>query len=230
VQHPEKPRPIDTPMYYILKPAVDTEETGHVFPAVESYDGYDFNAPNSVHKLNFREFPGFVPDLRFKLAKGAKLCDMMGQATINAHGFLISERLKAVFEQFNIIPHRYYPAKVEDHKGNFHDYFWMHLVWEEGKDFVNYNDSVFFKRKFSNNLGYINLSSDKDFWDKKEELGSRYMIGIELLKFKVKPSFQLIVIPYKTDIVVDELMKNAISNYSGIDFQLIDYIQFTNPS
>jgi hypothetical protein len=56
------------------------------------------------------------------------------------------------------------------------------------------------------------------------------MIGIELLKFKVKPSFQLIVIPYKTDIVVDELMKNAISNYSGIDFQLIDYIQFTNPS
>jgi hypothetical protein len=29
--------------YYILKPAVGTEETGMAFPAVESYDDYDFD-------------------------------------------------------------------------------------------------------------------------------------------------------------------------------------------
>jgi hypothetical protein len=217
-------------MYYILKPAVGTEETGNAYPAVESYPDYDFNAPNSVHKLDFREFPNFDPDIRFKLAKGAKLTDMLSQATISAHGFLINEKLKNAFEQFNIVPHKYYPAKIEDRNGNFHNYFWMHLVWKEGINFINYEESVFFKRKFSNNLGHIKLSSDEDFWSKKEEMGSRYMIGIECLKFKHKPSYPLLVIPYKTDIVVDESLKDILSNYSGTDFQIVDYLKFTNPN
>lgn len=216
--------------YYILKPAVGTKETGMEYPAVESYDNYDFNAPNSVHKLNFREFPDFIPDIRFKLAKGAKLTDMLSQAAISAHGFLINEKLKKAFEQFNVVPHKYYPAKIEDCNGNFYDYFWMHLVWKEGISMINYEESVFFKRKFSNNLGYIKLSSDEDFWTKKEEMGSRYMIGIECLKFKYTPFHQLLVIPYNTDIVVDESLKDILSNYSGTDFQIVGYLKFTNPN
>lgn len=216
--------------YYILKPAVDTPETGSAYPAVESYSDYDFDGPNSVHKLNFTEFPDFTPDIRFKLAKGARLTDMLSQAAISAHGFLINKKLKNALQQFNIVPHKCYPAKIEDHQGNIHNYFWMHLVWEEGIDLIDYKDSVFFTRKFSNNLGYIKLSSDEDFWAKKEEMGSRYMIGIERLKFKHKPSYHLIVIPYKTDIIIDEPLKNGLSNYSGIDVQIVDYFQFTNPN
>jgi hypothetical protein len=57
--------------YYILKPAVDTPETGNAYPAVESYDDYDFNATNSVYKLESDKFPDFTPDIRFKHAKEA---------------------------------------------------------------------------------------------------------------------------------------------------------------
>lgn len=213
--------------YYILKPAVDTPETGNAYPAADSYDDYDFNASNSVHKLNFQELPNFEPDIRFKLAKGAKLTDMLSQAAISVHGFLINEKLKEAFEQFNIVPHKYFPATIEDHQGNFHQYFWLHLVWEEGKKLVDYNNSVFFKRKFSNNLGYIELSSEEDFWVKKEEMGSRYMIGIESLKLKGQPPYQLMIAPFKTDIIVDTNVKDLLSVFSGIGFESVSYFQFT---
>ena len=71
-----------SPQFYILQPAVNIPETGNAFPAAESFDDYDFDGPRSVHKLTFREMPDFEPDIRFKLAKGAKLTDVMSQAAI----------------------------------------------------------------------------------------------------------------------------------------------------
>jgi hypothetical protein len=220
VQHPEKPCPIDTPMYYILKPAVDTEETGHVFPAVESYDGYDFNAPNSVHKLNFREFPDFTPDIRFKLTKDAKFTDMLSQAAISAHGFLINEKLKNTFEQFNIVPHKYYPARVEDHQGDFHNYFWMHLVWKD-RSVIDWSSSKFFYSHYDEKIT-LNLKSPTDFEDKKKQLGMFTPIQIELLRLN-PTNFNMILHPIHALTLVDEGMKNtlSISYYTGLHFEAI---------
>ena len=177
--------------FYIIKPAVDTKETGNVFPAVESYDDYDFDSFNSVHKLTFREFPDFQPDIRFKLAKGAKLCDVMGQATISAHGLLISKNAKEIFSQINIAPHMFYPSYIEDHKGNIHNYYWMHLVWKDITKCISYQNSSFYKRKFSNNLGELRIDSDQQFWEVKKELNSRYMIGINNIQFEKGIDFHL---------------------------------------
>lgn len=209
--------------YYILKPAVNTEETGQTYPAVESYDNYDFDGPNSVHKIKSRDFPDFEPDIRFKLAKGAKLCDMMGQATINASGFLISEKLKAFFEGVNSVPKKFYPATIEAN-GEFHLYYWMHLVWKEAEKLIDYENSMFFKRKFSNNLGTILLTSAEDFWRKKEELGGRYLIGIEKLTFKNIPEYDIIPIPFKTDIIVSGRIKDQLNDFKGLELFHEDYL------
>ena len=37
--------------YYILKPAVGTKETGMAYPAVESFEDYDFKATSKNSKL-----------------------------------------------------------------------------------------------------------------------------------------------------------------------------------
>jgi hypothetical protein len=213
--------------YYILKPAVDTPETGNAYPAVESYPDYDFNAPNSVHKIKFNEFPDFTPDIRFKLAKGAKLCDMMGQATINANGFLISEKLKSVFEAANMVPHKFYPATIEA-KGTLHQYYWVHLVWNDGKQIIDFPNSVFYKQKFSNNLGYLKINSEADYINTKSEIGSRYMIGFEKLRLKEQPSFDLMIVPFKTDIFISEKLKSQLSSLTGLEFELLSYVEFTS--
>lgn len=210
-------------MYYILKPAVGTTETGNAYPAVESYGDYDFNAPNSVHKIKFNEFPDFSPDIRFKLAKGAKLCDMMGQATINANGFLISDKLRLVLEKANIVPHKFYPATIEA-KNIFYKYYWIHLVWEEGKKLIDYSNSIFYKQKFSNSLGYLKINSESDYINTKSEIGSKYMIGFEKLRLKELPPFDMMIVPFKTDIFISEKMKADLSAFTGLIYEPMNYI------
>lgn len=211
--------------FYILKPAVGTKETGMAYPAVESYDDYDFNGPNSVHKIKFNEFPDFDPDIRFKLAKGAKLCDMMGQATINAHGFIISEKLKLILEQANTVTCKFYPAPIED-KGMIHKYYWVHFVWEDAKKLIDYEGSKFFKRKFSNNLGYLDIKSEDDLNVTLAEYQGRYMIGFELIKIKEQPSFDLMVVPFNIDIIVSESLKLLLEQCSGLLFEKLIYVEF----
>ena len=206
--------------YFILKPAVDTPETGNAYPAAESYDNYDFMAPNSVHKLNFREFPDFEPDIRFKLAKGAKLTDMLSQAAISAHGFLINKKLKDTFEQFKIVPHKYYPATIEDNQGNFHQYFWMHLVWKEAKDFIKWEDSKFYKKRLSKNLGDVSIKKEEDILSEREKCDVATLIDFTTISFK-NHDFDMFLINYFTEIYVSKkaaetLTKNKLTGIETI--------------
>ena len=159
--------------YYILSPAVGTKETGNAYPAVESYDDYDFKGINSVYNLESDKFPDFIPDVRFKLAKGAKLCDMMSQSTISACGLLVNEIIKEVFEQYNLIPHKYYNAHIEGAKKL---YYWVHFVWKEGINHLDFISSKFQINEFGDNLGNIEIRSHKDLLDKQTELGFMKMI------------------------------------------------------
>ncbi|SHI02922.1 hypothetical protein SAMN04488109_6841 [Chryseolinea serpens] len=210
--------------YYIIKPAVDTKETGSAYPAVESYDGYDFNASNSVHKLRSREFPDFKPDLRFKLAKDAKLCDLMGQATINAHGFLISERLKGVFEKANIVPHTFYHATIEV-KGVLHNYYWMHLAVSKEFNFMNYKESDFYIKRFSKNLGKIEIESEDVFLDKRNEIGVTNTIGFNSIHIN-HTTVDLFAFPFFTEIYISEKLKSEIekNTLTGIHISLAEKI------
>ncbi len=213
--------------YYILKPAVDTPETGNAYPAADSYDDYDFNAPNSVHKLNFREFPDFEPDIRFKLAKGAKLTDMLSQAAISAHGFLINEKLKTTFEQFKIVPHKYFPATIEDHQGNFHQYFWMHLVWEEAKDFIKWEESNFYKRRLSKNLGDVTIKKEEDILNEREKCDVATLIDFTTISFK-NHDFDIFLINYFTETYLSIKAMEALSKEKLTGIEVISADKLTN--
>jgi len=210
--------------FYSIKPAVDTKETGKVYPAVKSYDDYDFNSSRSVHKLTFGKSPDFEPDMRFKLVRGAKLCDVMGQATISAHGLLISEKAKKVFSQVKIAPHKFYSSPIEDHSGTIHNYYWMHLVWEDVIKFISYENSSFYKRKFSNNLGELYIDSDRTFWKIKKELGSRYLIGIKKIQFDKPIDFHLFPFPYSSKLLIRDSAVNKVNLLSGLDISPDDSI------
>ncbi len=161
------------PKYYILTPAVGTNETGSAYPAVESYEDYNFSGANSVYNLDYDKFPDFTPDIRFKLAKEANFCDVMGQSTISACGLLISQDVKDVFEQFKLIPHQYYSAHIEGAKKL---YYWVHFVWEEGINHLDFVNSKFQINEFGDNLGSIEIRSHKELLDKQTELGFMKMI------------------------------------------------------
>lgn len=133
--------------FYIIKPAVDTEETGKVFPAVESYDDYDFNSSSSVHNLKTHTPISNDIDIRFKLSKKANYTDLLSQATINSTGFLISQKFLSILETHKVIPFTSYPTEIVS-KQSAKTYFWVHFVWQEWHEFVDWKLSTF--RLFEN--------------------------------------------------------------------------------
>ncbi len=209
--------------FYILKPAVDTKETGHVFPAVESYDDYDFNSSNSVYNLDSDSFPDFTPDIRFKLAKGAKLCDIMGQGTISACGLLISQNIKDVFEKFNLIPHKYFDATIED-IAVIHKYFWVHFVWEDGIKYLDFENSKFQIKRASKDLGDVKIESLKDLHSKQGELGFIKMIQNYEYTF-FNPKQDLFIHPLNKIIFISESLKTKMSDISGVELTFSEHLK-----
>lgn len=203
--------------YYILKPAVGTKETGMAYPAVESYEDYDFKGFNSVYNLDSDCFPDFTPDIRFKLAKGAKLCDVMGQGTISACGLLINEKVKEVLEQFNLIPHKYFSATIED-KGVIHQYFWVHFVWEDGIKHLDFENSKFQINEFGDNLGEVEIETYKELLDKQTELGfMKTVYNYQSLMIDV--NFDLFIHPFNKTIYVSEKVFTSLTHksFKGIE-------------
>lgn len=210
--------------YYILKPAVDTPETGNAYPAVESYDYYDFNAPNSVYKLDSDTFPDFTPDIRFKLAKEAKLCDLMAQGTISSCGLLISKKLKGLLEKENLVPHKFFPATIEVDKEKMEQYYWLHLVWPDGINYLDFQRSKFKIKRASKDLGEIEIESLNDLHSKQGELGFIKMIHNYEYTFS-DPSFDLFIHPLNKTIFVSENLKTKMAGFTGIEITLAEYLK-----
>src|SRR5262245_9185237 len=71
--------------------------------------GYDYDAPDSVHKLPYDALPDFEPNFNTVVIHGhARLTDLISSAPIRNTGYLVSPRLRAVLEQFALPPHRFY--------------------------------------------------------------------------------------------------------------------------
>lgn len=204
------------PDFHIIAPAVDTPGTGNAYPAAESFDDYDFNGPRSVHKLTYGQMPEFEPDIRFRLAKGAKLTDVLSQAAISAHGLLINERARKIFEQLRLPPHKFFPATITDHQGKTYQYFWMHLAQANTDSVIDYSATRFYKKKFSSDLGTLDISSDKEFWNAKQNLGSRFMIGLENVAIINIQKYEVFTYPYGAKLVATNEAARQIQTIQGV--------------
>ncbi len=159
--------------YYIFKEACATKETGPVYPQIQKWKpGYDDDRLNSYFSYYLAskqgEFPDFTPDLDSLIMHGkAKPTDIV--SSIISIGFVVSKKLKEVFEHFAFPPHRFYPAKLM-HKNAGFDYYFMHII-SDYTDFVDFGKSTFITCGFSNSDPQpITLTSKQDYINKAKQL------------------------------------------------------------
>lgn len=158
--------------YFILEAAVNTSETGPVYPQVQGMSpNYNYEAPNSVHALSRASdhFPTHPPNLNyFVVHNKANLTDLISVA-VTSGGFLINNKLKMVFDRFNITAHQFYPARLM-HRGIFYDnYFWIHFIQSDLAKFVDFKKSTFFiYHNYKYNLGFVKISSFDDLIQKRK--------------------------------------------------------------
>ena len=122
---------IYTMEYYILKEAVDTKETGRAYPQTLFKNQKKLN-PNPfllANKANEGVYPpeDLLPFDYLELARGAKLSDLM-TSPFSMNGFLISKKLKELFEKESVSDCRYYPVVLFNKDVEIKDYFYFHSV------------------------------------------------------------------------------------------------------
>lgn len=203
--------------YFKIEAAVDTHETGSAYPAVESYDDYDFKSQDSVYNLHSNTTPNFTPNIKFKLAKNAKLTDVLSQATISARGFLANKKFKDCLAENNIIPHICFPAYIEDHNSIIHDYYWIHFTWENSIQFLDFKNSKFKIKRVSKDLGEIDIDDYEDLKQKQGELGFIKMIH-NYETTLLNPKYNLFIHPLNGTVFLSESLKFQLVelNISGI--------------
>jgi hypothetical protein len=90
--------------------------------------GYNYDAPNSVHKLPYDSLPDFEPNFKTVIIHGhAKLTDLLSSAAIKNTGYLLSPRLRELLEQFALPLHRFYPVPMTHRKKRVGGYCWVQL-------------------------------------------------------------------------------------------------------
>lgn len=155
--------------YFLISNSTEKKETGVIGPQCMVFpDGYNldwYELPNSMTNLTNDCFPDFEPSLIFELDKKAKLTDFISQAIILARGFLINQKVKEIFEQFNLGQHKFYPATVI-HKENKYQYFWLHLLDNDYYD-IDYKNSLFYE---GNSAGWKNYNISINSYDELKNI------------------------------------------------------------
>ncbi|AWM14177.1 hypothetical protein DI487_10215 [Flavobacterium sediminis] len=203
--------------YYILDTPAESKETGKVYPQVA------FDKIKEAFKFRHNVYPDNEPILSATLEKGAKLTDILSQASIAGHGLLINDKVKNILADFKIMNHKFYNCPVKDHKGVIHQYYWMALVQPDIINWIDFKNSSFYTVEVGFREDNIKLTSYQDYIQKKEELPNiNWWIEAENIKINTIEEHDLFVFPYLfSNIILSEKLTQSFikDNIKGIKFE-----------
>lgn len=220
--------------YYTLNYAVDTDETGDAYPQISDDSPACLEGrKGSMRNLDAYRLTSFVPDLDYyELNKDAKLTDLMsggvpaGVSGGVVKGFVVNEKLKNIFQMYNLDSYYFYPAVVKEKKVFHRNYYLMHVVSDQS-DYIDFNKSEFYKQKFVTNLGDVKVMSKSDYDEKTKEFWKESMvISIEPTKLVLSNEFDkkldLFVAGLANfDVIISERLREHLLNekITGIEIK-----------
>lgn len=232
--------------YYRFKEACATKETGSEYPQLQRWSpGYDDDNPNSYYSYYNASnrgsiFPDFTPDMdSLVLHNKAKLTDLLSSGL--SIGFIISHKLKTIFEKYNFPSSKFYPTTIIHKKERLDSYYLMHIIsnyYVDYLEWVDYNKSVFIVSGIANNNPeYVTLSSKEDYLEKSKQLQEEALISktfrsihAELICFNPKfdQTLDCFIAPFGIQYYISERLKDALieTAVTGCDIQQTNKLLF----
>lgn len=133
-------------MFYTLTESSNPEIGTEFLQAQKMNSGYNYDLFNSTYAISEyrRRIVPFEPNLETIIVhERAKMTDMLSVAMLMGGGFVINERLKILFSNFNLCECQYFKCKLEHKKKIFDNYYYMHLISDFRKE-VDFSQSVFY--------------------------------------------------------------------------------------
>ena len=155
------------PKFFAIQTSTDNSKIGKVYPQVDGMgNNYYLRKPNSVWEIKNYSPLDFLPDLDFfKISNSAKLTDFISTGLISASGFLVSDKVKRIFDQYTISKHCYYPARLKYKMDFYENYFWLHFI-ENDDNAIDLPKSTFV---LTDPLPFFRQEKEQFTFDNKEE-------------------------------------------------------------
>jgi len=184
--------------YYKLEK--DWEKVG-CYPQATTIGGtINLNEPNSIWHVEHNKLPSFIPNLNhIPVRNCAKLTDFISWVPIS-FGFIVSQKAKEVFEQFDLGIHAFYPARVVHKQKTYDNYFW--LLWEfpDVLPNIEYIKSKFYLGDMDDKkIKDLNINSSNDLIQITESIEDLVSIIPELLSINDKflSNFDVMKLPFE---------------------------------
>nr|WP_321452585.1 hypothetical protein [uncultured Carboxylicivirga sp.] len=205
--------------YFEIEYLTGTIETGDSFPSVEFIKDYDTAAVDSVFKFEWGKTPDFIPNIIFGLAKGAKVCDILSQASIGSHGLLVNKKTLDVILKHSLTNPKVFPAYVS-YKDKKLDYYWINLTLDSKQHILDWEASVFYYKRGLRNLGEVKIYSFQDYKEKNQSLDSMTFIKASKIRINKNNTYDFFPVEIGTNMIMSErLISNLIAdNIIGLKY------------
>lgn len=220
-----------TMKYYTISYMNSPKITGSTFPQVQKIDPpQDYYAGDSMYVFSYSrsKFPeGDINPKYLLLEKEAILTDALSSSMLGVNGFLISTKLKELFESIVLPEHRFYSVSIMDYNKAIHKYYWAHLLdvfYGDSKfDYVDFSKTEFAIYKRTQKISEIDVANLEQLLDTKDglEKGQKIMASkIALEKDFLELKLDLFKLPLTGNIwYLSEAAKESLDSQGITGFK-----------
>jgi hypothetical protein len=194
-------------------------------------EGFDLDDINSALNFDPYAFPKtetILPSL--ELEKRAPLLDFIENHVYDGITVVVSQKLKTIFDKFNIQNNRSYPVDLF-HKGEKHQYYCYQFIAEQFYSYYNFPETNFctYKDVFpisKRKSQEVEINNVKEFEEISSSLENGNYLMSDKLRFNqefIKQEIDLIyLLDYNCGIVISEQLKSEMEreNIQGINYVL----------
>lgn len=228
--------------YYKLNYSSLVKEIGNAFPQIQNMSkGYNYDSNDSIYSISkcVNHLPTFIPNTEyFILNKKSYVTDLISSALLGNNGFIVSNKLKQIFEKHQLPIHKYYPIKIMHGNTVLTNFFWLHII----SDYTSFIDFEASKFNILENYYYIRqpvkISSKEELVEQigKVKLDSmHYSIGASeiVLAKNFDMNINLFCIGvFDWNYYINENLKNelVLNKITGINLTIANNIITSVPS
>lgn len=219
--------------YYILKTTTEAKNTA----IIESYEpNYDRDSPFSQCNMKVWEFTDFDPvfsKLVFK--RGFRMVDFISPDTIECSGFIISERIKSIVNNFDLIPNKLFNLPSYEYKGIIYNYSLLQLIRSKfDYTIIDFDKSIFYKEerislKWGNNIETLTIKNAKEYGEIVENIKDPFIRVSDsrlVLHKKPKDLFAIhnvhrsnYIISERLKLVLEEMKTTGLEDFVEIEIE-----------
>ncbi|MBO4332553.1 MAG: hypothetical protein J5875_05245 [Paludibacteraceae bacterium] len=165
--------------------------------------------------------------LEFTLNKKAVLTDLLSKIAGFNTDLLISEKLKNMISDCDIMQHQYFDAIVNTKKGP-QTYFLLHLCQPNLVNYIDYKNTIFYETEWGFYKCPISIDSYEHYLNLKSK-DKKTSFGVEIEKLAMTENFDrsidmFYILPFDSSIYISERMKKIIEENKITGIKFVDEI------